>query len=594
MEAALRSQLIRILDDAHSQSELEMITPYVTLTDPQGEQQVYVLSADEIVVGRKSDVDIILRDPSVSRHHAKLIKSCDGYAILDLPNTRGTYVNGSQVTQQKLQHGDRIRLAEARTEICYYTREEDVPQPTHGSGADKPANSLADLSSVLPSTHLKHSDLEKMSSLLDFQYQLGQTFSAEKSFDQILAAALKISGAERGYILLKRQERLEYVSGLSQNGRRFPESEFHASQSVARQVALDGQPVYTMEELDNKFAQQQSIVALRIRSLACMPLRWLSPDSVAPTVNGVLYLDSTQMIGALSALDRKMLDKLAGEASNVFEKLELVRTFEQRKTLELELALAQSELQAAEALHKAEEKVLLAEYGASMGRFAAALSHELNSPMGALKTALQTSAALKTKKLLLPPEKQKELEEIDADLRRTALESLERLHQIVLRMQRFTNLDRSELLQVDLNALLRDVVDFIGAELKAGVSIEVTSQPLPSIFVRPQQISAVFSNLLQNAIDGLEGGGHVMLTTRRRGSQVEVCIEDDGKGMPPEELANIFDPAFKIKSGRVSTGNWSLFSSRQIVWQHGGEIAIQSTLGKGTHLRVVLPFSETD
>jgi signal transduction histidine kinase len=294
----------------------------------------------------------------------------------------------------------------------------------------------------------------------------------------------------------------------------------------------------------------------------------------------------------LSGLDSKILNKLALEAASAFEKLELVKTFEQRKTLELELALARSELQTADALRHAEAKVLLAESGASMGRFAAALSHELNSPMGALKTALQTSATLAAKRKVLPPEKRDQIDELDAQLRRTAAESLERLHRIVLRMQRFTNLDRSETLEADLNSLLQDVLDILRAGFNDDVHIELNMQPLPSIMVRPQQLSAVFSNLLQNAIEALDGGGHVLIATRRIESQVEVSIEDDGKGMPAEELANIFDPAFKVKSGRVSTGNWSLFSSRQIVREHGGEIAIRSTLGKGTSVQVKLPCPE--
>ena len=414
----------------------------------------------------------------------------------------------------------------------------------------------------------------------------------ETTFEQILKSALKISGAERGYILLKGQEGFEYVSGLGERGQKLPQSDFQASQSVARQVARDGKPVYPAKEIIGEFAMQQSIVNLQLRSLACMPLRWLSPESDTPGVNGVLYLDSTQSMRTLSGLDQRILDKLASEAGNLFEKLELVKTFEKRKSLELELALAQSELQAAEALRRSEAKVLLAEYGASMGRFSAALSHELNSPIGALRSALQSGNALAAKKAALPPERRHELEELEATLRRTAIESVERLHQIVLRMQRFTNLDRNEILRVDLNSLLQDVVDILKAGLKSDVHLELNFQSLPSLRLRPQQMSAVFSNLLQSAIERLDGGGHVSLTTRQIHSQAEVTVEDNSRGMSAEELANIFDPVFKVKGGRVSTGNWGLFSSRQIVREHGGDVEIDSTPGKGTRLRVTLPYSE--
>ena len=569
-----------------------MTTAYLKWISPAGGEQTYVLSADEVLIGRRSDADIIFSSPYVSRHHAKFLKGKRGYSIVDLPNTPGTYVNGNRVQQQELNHGDRICLGRDRVELCYLTREEDSAVAAIGSEADLLEKSFANLSSVVPSRSSQYSDLERISSLLDFQYQWETTFSAEKTFEQILRGALRISGAERGYILLKRQDGFEYVSGLGENGQRLSQSDFQASQSVARQVARDGKPVYPAKEIIGEFAMQQSIVDLQLRSLACMPLRWLSPECETPTVNGVLYLDSTQSMRALSGLDQKILDKLAFEAGNLFEKLELIKTIEKRKSLELELALAQNELQAAEALRRSEAKVLLAEYGASMGRFSAALSHELNSPIGVLRSALHSVNALAGKMVALPAEKRLELEEVDATLRRTAVESVERLHQIVLRMQRFTNLDRTEILPVDLNSLLQDVVELLKAGLKGNVHLKLDFQTLPSIRLRPQQMSAVFSNLLQSAIERIDGPGQVLVTTRQIHSQVEVTIDDDSKGMSPEELANILDPTFKVKGGRVSTGNWGLFSSRQIVREHGGDIEIESTPGAGTRVRVTLPYSE--
>jgi signal transduction histidine kinase len=246
------------------------------------------------------------------------------------------------------------------------------------------------------------------------------------------------------------------------------------------------------EEIEGEFAQQQSIMDLNLRSLACMPLRWLLPEAEVPKVQGVLYLDSTSRMRPLSGLDEKILEKLALEAGNVFEKLEIMKTFEQRKSLELELALVHNELRAADALRRAEAQVLLSEYAASMGRFAAALSHELNSPLGALMNALLTCNTLAQKKATLPIEKLREAEEIEVQMRRTALESAERLHQIVLRMQRFTNLDRNELLPVDLNSLLQDVADMLKSGVKDKVDLVLNFRPLPRVLLRPQQMSAVF------------------------------------------------------------------------------------------------------
>jgi len=569
-----------------------MTTACLKWIDSQGQEQFYSLSADEILVGRKSDADIILAHASVSRHHAKLVRSQEGYSIIDLSNTNGTYVNGQRIRQQRLHHGDRICLGQDRTQLSYLTDTSPFASPVLNSEADNLEKSLASLTSILP----QHSDLEKISSILDFQYQWGKVFSAESTFEQILKATLKISGAERGYILLKQQDRFEYVIGMNDRGQNLPQSDFKASQTVVRQVAKEGKPVYMARGIAEEFAEQKSILTLNVRSLACMPLRWMLPESDTAEVRGVLYLDSTRGMRELSGLDEKILNKLALEAGNVFEKLEMLKTFEERRSLQLELALAQetqknlqTELRAAEELRRAESQVLLSENAASMGRFAAALSHELNSPLGALKSALQTCNALAEKKATLPVEKREEVDEVEAQLRRNAMESADRLHQIVLRMQRFTNMDRKEILLVDLNSLLQDVVDALKLQIKEGVTLELDLQPIPRISVRPQQISAVFSNLLQNAVEGLTSAGNVWLTTCQAGSQLQIVVRDDGRGVSAEELASIFDPSFKVKAGRVATGNWGLFSCRQIIREHGGEIEIQSTPGQGTTVRVTLP-----
>ena len=579
-----------------SLSKQPITTASLKWINPQGGEQTYLLQNHEIVIGRKSDADIVLASPYVSRHHAKLIRGRDSYSITDLRSTGGTFVNGKRIAQQELHPGDRIGLGPNRIELHYLT------ETVHSAGtpvameSEDLEKSFLNLTSILPSESPLYSDLEKISSILELQYQWGKTFSAEKTFEQILKSAMKVSGAERGYVLLKGNEEFDYVVGMDGEGNKLSQSDFRTSQSVARRVASEGKAVFMAEGIEGELAQRESVVALRLRSVACMPLRWMSGESDAPQVLGILYLDSRKRMRALSGLDEKILNKLAGEASNVFEKLEMIKTFEDRKSLELELALKQErqerlerELRAAEELRQAETRVLLSENAASMGRFAAALSHELNNPIGALKSALQTSQSMSEKKAALPENKRSEIEQMEAQLRHTSLQSAERLHQIVLRMQRFTNLDRDEVLSVDLNSLLQDVIDVLKAGIKGKVDLELNFQPLPPIQLRPQQISAVFLNLLQNAIEGLGGKGQVRVSTFRINSQLQATIQDDGKGLSAEELDNIFDPAFRVKSARVSTGNWSLFSSRQIVREHGGEIEIQSSPGKGTTVRVSLP-----
>jgi serine phosphatase RsbU (regulator of sigma subunit)/pSer/pThr/pTyr-binding forkhead associated (FHA) protein len=318
-----------------------MAITYLKWTNPHGGEEVCPLTAEEVLIGRKSDADIVLANPYVSRHHAKLVKQQAGYCLIDLKSTHGTYVNGQRIEEHHLQPGDRIYLGQDRMELLYFTEDLETSRMTVDQEIEGLEKSFINLKSILPSEPSEYSDLEKISSILDFQYQWGKTFSPEKTFDQILLSALKISGAERGFILLKQEEGFEYVVGMDGQGCRLSQSEFQTSRSVVRQVASDGKPVFMEEGIAGEFAQQESIVAMRLRAIACVPLRWMSSRSDAASVQGILYLDSTKTMHALSGLDEKILNKLALEAGNVFEKLEMIKSIEEHKSFEGELALAQ-------------------------------------------------------------------------------------------------------------------------------------------------------------------------------------------------------------------------------------------------------------
>jgi signal transduction histidine kinase len=158
-------------------------------------------------------------------------------------------------------------------------------------------------------------------------------------------------------------------------------------------------------------------------------------------------------------------------------------------------------------------------------------------------------------------------------------------------MQRYSNLDMAEVQTADVNNLISDVAALLEPKYDGKVQLEMKLQPVPPLLCRPQQLSAVFSNLMGNAIDATNGDGRVVVSSREKDSAVEVAFADNGRGLNPQELQTIFDPGFKVSHGRVATGNWSMFSSRQIVREHGGDIRIESERGKGTCVRVVLPVN---
>lgn len=248
-------------------------------------------------------------------------------------------------------------------------------------------------------------------------------------------------------------------------------------------------------------------------------------------------------------------------------------------------------LETAEKLRVAEARNLLSENAASVGRLAAAISHELNSPIGALVSGVDTLLLLAARQAHSSASEQQRLIVLQNELRKSIQQSTDRLREIVARMQRFSNLDMAEVQSANVNDLIADVAALLEPRYEGKVEVQMDLQPVPPLVCRPQQLSAVFSNLMGNAIDATNGDGRVVVSSQERDSAVEVAFTDNGRGLNPQELETIFDPGFKVAHGRVSTGNWSMFSSRQIVREHGGEIRIQSERGKGTCVRVVLPVN---
>ena len=220
----------------------------------------------------------------ISRRHARVIKTKQGYAVSDLGSAFGTYVNEEQVEQQRvLRNGDRIVMGKDHFTVFYFDGEADFPAALREAQTARLEKSISDLTTHLP-TGL--SELEKISFLLDFQYQWGQAFTPEKMFPRILGSALTISGAERGVILVRKQDEFEYAAGLNRRGRDLSQREFQRSRSVVAQVVAEGKPVIMSTGIEGKFAKQESIVAMRLGAIACRRSTEFLPREIRPTCWG--------------------------------------------------------------------------------------------------------------------------------------------------------------------------------------------------------------------------------------------------------------------------------------------------------------------
>ncbi len=240
------------------------------------------------------------------------------------------------------------------------------------------------------------------------------------------------------------------------------------------------------------------------------------------------------------------------------------------------------------ALREAQGKLLVSENAASQNRFAAALCHGLNTPLGALSSAFATLLLAYERSTTKPDER---IARAVADASEAGRASLSRLEETVTRMKHLTNLDRSEIQVVDLNQLWRDTVHFMDDSLAPRVSFDLDLSPIPSVSCRPQQLAAVFSNLVRNAAAAITTEGTIRIRTASTVSEILIEVEDDGHGIASSKLSSLFEPSFRSENGRIGTSNWGLFVSRGIVTDHGGRIEIESEEGKGTVARIRLPVA---
>lgn len=258
-----------------------------------------------------------------------------------------------------------------------------------------------------------------------------------------------------------------------------------------------------------------------------------------------------------------------------------------------EFAAQQEAVRLARTLTGAQFRAQLAENAISVGKMAAALSHEINSPLGTLRSSVDTLVGLTERQIEASPEDRARLAETREELVRSIGESAARIDEVTRRLSRFVSIEDSEVRPADLNDLLADVTLMHQRELDAAkVQLEVyLESSLPPLNCRPQLLSAVFSTLLSNAINAVNGNARIGIETRIHDSEIEVTIRDNGRGMSAAEAGTIFDPSFKVADGRVASGNWSLFNSRQIVYEHGGDIRLETEEGQGTAVHVTLPVA---
>jgi len=256
----------------------------------------------------------------------------------------------------------------------------------------------------------------------------------------------------------------------------------------------------------------------------------------------------------------------------------------------------------------AQRQLYQAEKMASVGQLAAGVAHEINNPIGFIRSNLGTAQSYVQKlgkmagmiKSQTPAQLESAWQDADLDfiledfaaLLEESVAGADRVTRIVADLKGFSNVDQAEEKVVNLNDNIRSVCNVAATQLQDRAELLLELGELPLLRCMSGQLNQVFLNLLLNAAQAMTTPGQIHIQTALANAQIRICIADTGKGIPAAILSRIFDPFYTTHDVGQGTG-LGLTVSRDVVVAHGGRIEVESRVGVGTTFTIYLPVNPT-
>lgn len=347
---------------------------------------------------------------------------------------------------------------------------------------------------------------------------------------------------------------------------------------------------YSMKDIDEKIWQQKVataifgliftaftslILTIILWKLVIKPLITLSDGMESVTkgnLDKTVSISTKDEIGTLATIFNEMTREIRSSR----EKLE-----NWAKELEEEVTKKTEEIK------RGQEQFVHTEKLASLGRMAAGVAHEINSPL----TGIVTFAHLMLKRI--PPENKMDREDLDV-----IIEQAERCSKIIKGLLGFSRAIPSEKNEMNIHDAIQNAINIIQHQAKFhNIKIEVNEDGnLPPIKGDSSQVQQVFLNLLINAADAMNDKGQITISTSRTVVDgipyVEIAVSDTGPGISEEHISRLFEPFFTTKPVGKGTG-LGLAVSHGIIKKHGGHIIVKSTPGAGATFLVRLPIMDS-
>lgn len=303
----------------------------------RNEREVEIIRTP-FTLGRQSDNDLVLLDSRISRHHAQILQSEEGYVIEDMGSRHGTYVNNEQITRAQLKTGDEISLGVRDScQLAFVAEAVVLPQLLEkiGKAAEGPA------------PQLKHLGL-----LLQMAQMLHRAPALEEVLTMLVDSAIQLTDAERGLLFLREdggELRLRLARGASGNYLKTDALEYSRS-AVGRVMKSGREEVMLEEETTGRAAHDTAIITGGVRGLVVVPLQKhpmmeMTGETMvqtAPEILGILYLDSRARATSLTGLDRQVLQTFAVEGATVIENARLFRLTREQEQIQYQFSLARN------------------------------------------------------------------------------------------------------------------------------------------------------------------------------------------------------------------------------------------------------------
>ena len=350
---------------------------------------------------------------------------------------------------------------------------------------------------------------------------------------------------------------------------------------------LCGEIRHYPESVQVLFPEDKGLLRLKAEGYMAIPLKNLSGR-----VSGHLaVLDDRPM--PVDPQDLSIFKIFAARAASELERIRAENTIRKSEVRFRDLY---------EELKTTQGQLIQSERMAALGQLTAGIVHEINTPIGTIKTTVDTIGRCSTKidSIL---EKSKTLTELkeNNDYQKSARilkengqvasTASDRITKVVTSLKNFTRLDQAEFEKADINEGLDSTLTLIQLELKDGVRLEKSYGDIPKIQCYPSELNQVFMTLLRNAAQATEKKGALRIKTAADENYVYVIISDTGKGMPPDKIKTLFDLRFATKGTRMGM-RLGLISAYNIIQKHNGNIKVESELEKGTEFTITLPVNQ--